>query len=117
MSRNCLECNETLIGRIDKKFCSDQCRNTYNNRQNGSSNNYVRSINNILRKNRRILETVNPGEKTKTTRDRLLREGFNFQHFTGTYTTKAGAVYYFCYELGYLPLDNDEYLVVKREMD
>ena len=30
--RECLECSTALMGRVDKKFCNDQCRNSYNNR-------------------------------------------------------------------------------------
>ena len=26
--KKCLECDENVIGRIDKKFCSDYCRNS-----------------------------------------------------------------------------------------
>lgn len=113
--RTCLECGEKLAGRADKKFCSDQCRNAYNNRNNSDVTNLIRNINNALRKNRRILHTLNPGEKTKTTRDKLLREGFNFNHFTHLYQTKTGSTYFFCYELGYLLLDNDEILIVRRD--
>ncbi len=115
VQRTCLECDEKLLGRADKKFCSDQCRNAYNNRNNSDANNLVRNINNALRKNRRILVEACPEEKTKTTRDRLLQKGFSFKYFTNTYETKAGIVYHFCYEMGYLPLDNDEVLIVKRE--
>jgi hypothetical protein len=34
----------------DKKFCSDGCRNAYNNKINKDSNNYMRNTNNKLRK-------------------------------------------------------------------
>lgn len=27
----CLNCDKTLKGRTDKKFCDDYCRNSYNN--------------------------------------------------------------------------------------
>jgi predicted nucleic acid-binding Zn ribbon protein len=27
--KNCLECTEKIVGREDKKFCSDGCRNAY----------------------------------------------------------------------------------------
>jgi len=40
--RNCPECGEKIIGRADKKFCSDQCRNSYNNRLNSDASNTVR---------------------------------------------------------------------------
>ncbi|GAB5539157.1 MAG: hypothetical protein Salg2KO_12600 [Salibacteraceae bacterium] len=113
--RKCKECGEKLVGRADQKFCSDQCRNAFNNRQNSDANNLVRNINNALRRNRRILEALNPREKTKTTREKLTQNGFSFTYFTHTYTTKNGAVYHFCYEMGYLLLDNDEVLIVRRE--
>ena len=32
--RLCLECGDHLKGRIDKKFCSDYCRNSFNNKVN-----------------------------------------------------------------------------------
>ncbi len=58
ISNYCLECSEPLRGRFDKKFCGDSCRNVYNNRVNGNVNNYVRNVNNVLRKNRRILDSL-----------------------------------------------------------
>lgn len=30
----CLRCNSEFVGRSDKKFCSDNCRNNYNNKMN-----------------------------------------------------------------------------------
>ena len=114
--RVCLSCGETLKGRVDKKFCSDQCRNNYNNQLNSDSTNYMRTVNNILRKNRRILSELNPqNDKARVHKSKLLDRGFNFQFITSQMTTKAGSTYYFCYEQGYLPLDNDFYLLVVRK--
>ncbi len=117
--RKCLECAEEFTGRVDKRFCSDQCRNTYNNRQNSDSTTTVRNINNILRKNRRILTELNKSEKTKVHRTKLSDKGFNFNYFTSIYTTQKGSSYYFCYEQGYLPLDNEFYFLVvnKKELE
>ena len=58
MDKYCLECGEKLIGRVDKKFCSDYCRNSYHNKLNKDTKNLMRNINNILRKNYRILEDI-----------------------------------------------------------
>ena len=44
--KTCLECGEKIVGREDKKFCSDSCRNAYNNKINKDSTNYMRNINN-----------------------------------------------------------------------
>lgn len=114
MQKDCPECGEKIIGRADKKFCSDYCRNAFNNKLNKDSKNLVRNINNRLRKNYRILEELNPKEKTKTTKSRLISKGFDFQFFTSIYTTKAGTIYYFVYDQGYLPLENEYYALVKR---
>ncbi|MFD1615683.1 hypothetical protein [Gelatiniphilus marinus] len=115
MDKKCLECGDKIVGRIDKKFCGDGCRNTYNNRINKDSKNLIRNTNNRLRKNYRILEAFNPKQKTKTSRAKLIEAGFDFNYFTSIYTTKAGAVYYFVYNQGYLPLEGNYYALVKRE--
>lgn len=113
--RLCLECQSKLRGRKDQKFCSDYCRNTYNNRLNEDSTKYVRRINNILRKNRRILEKLNPSGKTTVDGITLAEEGFNFHYYTNIYTTKTGSAYHFCYEQGYLKMDNDKFMLVKKQ--
>lgn len=115
MDRICPECGDAILGRADKKFCSDQCRNTFNNSQKRDSTNYMRNVNNILKKNRLILMALNPNGKTKLHRDKLQARGFNFNYFTNTYTTKIGTVYYFCYEYGYLSLEGDFLALVRRD--
>ena len=112
-----LNCKKPVKGRTDKKFCDDYCRNNYNNQLKSHTINLVRNINNALGKNRRILENfLTTGEDlAKTTKDKLLEKGFQFKYMTHTYTNKKGNVYFFCYDLGYLPLDNDWYLLVKRK--
>ena len=115
MSKSCLECGEKIVGRTDKKFCSDACRNSYNNSINKDSKNLIRNTNNRLRKNYSILESLNPEQKTKVSRSKLIEKGFDFTYFTSIYTTKVGTVYYFVYDQGYLPLESDYYALVKRE--
>ena len=111
----CPECGEEYTGRADKKFCSDYCRNTHHNNLNSSADAYMKSIVGIIKKNRRILKELNPNGKTKLHKDKLINKGFNFNYFTNIYTTKTGTQYYFCFEQGYLPLDNDWYALVVRE--
>ena len=115
VTKNCPECGNPIMGRADKKFCSDMCRNAYNNRQNSNVNNMVRRINGILKKNRRVMEELSPKGKAKVNRSKLVANGFDFNYFTSTYTTKEGSVYYFCYDYGYLSLADDFYLIVHRE--
>lgn len=113
--KNCLECDEPIKGRIDKKFCSDYCRNTYNNKVDKESKNMIRNVNSRLRRNYKTLRELNKSGKTKITRVKLLSSNFDFNTFTSIYTTKTGNTYYYVYDQGYLPLENDYYLLIRRE--
>ena len=115
--KTCLDCGAVIHGRADKKFCNDLCHNNYNNQLNSNSYNLVRNINNVLRRNRRILEELNPSGKIKTTREKMLVKGFDFDYFTSIYQTLGGARYMFCYEYGYLLLEDDEVLLVKNKKE
>lgn len=110
----CLECGTKITGRSDKKFCSDQCRVAYNNKLNRNETAYMTNVTNILRKNRRILLELNTTGKTRVNRDKLNDKGFDFAYFTSQYKTKDGSIYNFCYEQGYLPLENNWYLLVVK---
>ena len=48
--KKCLECERPVFGRADKKFCSDGCRNAYNNKNKAAATNYIRNVNNLLAK-------------------------------------------------------------------
>ena len=115
-SRKCLECGDKVVGRIDKKFCSDYCRNAYNNKVNKESKNLIRNTNNRLRKNYKILTDLNTTGKTKVTRRKLFDRGFDFTFFTSIYTTKTGNTYFYIYDQGYLALENELYLLIKRDI-
>jgi len=78
----------------------------------------IKDINNVLVKNRKILEAaLGEKEMEKISREKLLQNGLNFKYITHTYTNKKGNTYCFCYEYGYLPLENDLFLIVKRKDD
>lgn len=115
MKKTCPECEEEFAGRADKRFCSDACRNAYNNRQNKDATNYMRNVNNVLRKNRRILLGLNPHGKSKTDRATLVQQGFRFSYFTNVYETRAGKIYKYCYEQGYLELDDGSIALVRKQ--
>jgi predicted nucleic acid-binding Zn ribbon protein len=114
VGKKCLYCGEILHGRADKKFCDDQCRSNYNYQQNRDANNLVRKINLRLKKNRRILEAELGSEKiNKIHKNKLTRQGFDFRYFTHILNTNRGN-YRFCYEYGYLELEEDKILIVKN---
>jgi len=115
-AKSCLECSKPLKGRVDKKFCDDYCRNSYNNKLQSESSTYVRQVNVILKKNRKILEELLGQENmVKQPKVRFSDKGFQFRYHTHQYANKKGDIYYFCYEYGFLPLENEWYLIVKRK--
>lgn len=110
-----MSCSKNIRGRADKKFCDDYCRNSYNNQLKSFSNSFIRNINNVLKKNRRIIEDFLPKneETAKIPRQDLLMKGFQFNYLTHTYTNRKGNTYTFCYEYGYLQLEGDWLLLVR----
>lgn len=115
MKKQCLECGEEFNGRSDKKFCGDYCRNTYNNKVNPESKNLIRNTNNRLKKNYKILTELNKTGKTKIPKQKLSDLGFEFKNFTSLYTTKTGNTYFYVYDQGYLILDNNYLLLIKKD--
>jgi len=114
-NRVCVTCGDPITGRSDKRFCSDYCRNSMHNQLNRDSSNYIRKVNNILRRNRRILARFNPNGKAKVLGTTLMEEGFNFAYYTNIYETRKGARYHFCYDQGYLKLEDGYYALVERQ--
>lgn len=116
LQRLCLACKKPVKGRADKKFCNDYCRNIHNNKQLSESSSYMRALNRFLSKNRSILAELLGEEKMiKHPQSRFADKGFRFKYHTHAFKNQKGDIYYFCYEYGYLPLDNDWYLIVKKK--
>ena len=116
-TKKCPACGGEVRGRADKKYCDEYCRNVFNNQQYCETHEYVRNINQNLRKNRKILERLllNHRFMARAPQYRLFSMGFRFQYFTHTYTNRNGQLYYFCYEYGYLLLDKERVLIVKKQ--
>lgn len=107
MERTCLECGEKLRGRADQKFCSPQCRSSYNNRENREEAAYFRQVNKILKKNRDILIRLSEGKPTKVKRIKLYENGFRFDFVTHKERNPDGTTTFFCYDRGFEELDED----------
>lgn len=113
--RECPVCGDVVKGRRDKRFCSDQCRANFNNERKRETEGYIQTINSILRKNRSILKSINPQGKSTVKIEYLRIQGFDFRYFTTYYKTPRNNVYFFCYEFGYLKLDEEKVLVINRQ--
>lgn len=114
-TRKCPVCGDSYQGRRDKRFCSDQCRANFNNDKKRETEGYIQEINSILRKNRRILKSINPQGKSTVKTEYLELQGFDFRFFTTYFKTQSGKIYFFCYEFGYLKLEEEKVLVINRQ--
>jgi len=113
-NRKCLECYEQLRGRADQKFCSDQCRSAYNNKQYLASNSVINSVNRILKKNYFILSALSSEGKITASKSDLQKKGFRFDYFTCISTSKSKRVNYFCYDQGFRELENNKITLVQH---
>ena len=108
-TRTCPVCKDPILGRIDKKYCCDQCRSQANNQKRMESQRILLDTNQILRKNRSILKSLCPPLGKATVRkDVLISMGFNLNNFTALYVTPSRHVYYICYDYGYTPIREDQ---------
>ncbi|NOZ47241.1 MAG: hypothetical protein GXO79_10740 [Chlorobi bacterium] len=101
--KKCLECNEILKGRSDKKFCSVYCKSAYHYKKNQEKDdNLFMTIDKILKQNRRILKTFNKAGKATVRKETLIAEGFNPKYFTHYWKANNNNLYLFCYEYGFM---------------
>jgi hypothetical protein len=115
IEKTCQNCNKSLVGRSDKKFCDESCRNQYNNTLNSDISTEMRAIQNVLRRNRRILEEIlGDNEKTKVSLKKLTDLGYKLDYLTQLYTTKTGSQYRYCFEYGLMILEENMVLIVKK---
>jgi predicted nucleic acid-binding Zn ribbon protein len=110
----CLQCLKPISGRTDKKFCTDGCRISYNNKINSNKNSIVKNINSILIKNRRILQEFLLEDNFKIPTIKLLQKDFNFHFYTDINQSENGDNHFFCYDYGYYTTKNDYCILIKQ---
>lgn len=120
-AKKCLECGEPVgKGRIDRKFCSVECKNKHHNKEAFADKISTGRIKKILDKNRNILKKMaSRKDAEQIPREMLLKAGFEFDYHTHFKISKVkGFQYTFCYDYGYRELNGtyekkDHFKVVK----
>lgn len=113
-SRICIQCGIPIVGRSDKRYCSDPCRHLSNNalKQQNQGEKRIQQVNAALRRNRSILKQLSPQGKTTLPRQYLELAGFDFRYLTQLYRTQKGNTYHLCYDYGYMLLPEEKVLIV-----
>jgi DNA-directed RNA polymerase subunit M/transcription elongation factor TFIIS len=99
--RLCPDCGGRVVGRTDKKFCSNECKNSYHNKEKCIENKSIKEVNRILTRNRKILLSCVNSKKRQISENYLAARGFNFSFFTHQNRSSDGELAHFCYEVGY----------------
>jgi len=113
-------CGNPFEGRSDKIFCSDQCRNRARRDQlkeeRWNAPTFYNKIGEILQNNHKILKALynEKGDSIIVTNFLLRDSGFNFDFTTRVLSTSKG-IYRFCFDYGWLELENGKMLIVKNE--
>jgi hypothetical protein len=107
--RSCQECGASLRGRLDKKFCCGDCRSSYHNRKYRDQINLMRTINNCLRRNRKILKEICDKRLSKVDRYELIQRGFQFGYCTHVKQDEKRPVHY-CYDVAYYEKQGEIYV-------
>jgi predicted nucleic acid-binding Zn ribbon protein len=103
-TRLCSICNSAIVGRIDKKYCSDQCRYIGNNKNKQQNETTIIETNRVLRKNRTILKKLCPAGKATVRREVLEGMGYDTATFSSLFITAKKEIYYLCYDYGFTPI-------------
>ena len=114
--RICPVCKEKLTGRIDKVYCSAECRSASDYEKRRTEEALFFKIDKQLKVNRKVLKRYNRVGMTKLRQEVLLKEGFNPNYFTHYWKNQKGDVYLFVYDYGFLKLkeqNKDKYLIIE----
>jgi hypothetical protein len=112
----CPVCGDPLRGRKDKVYCSPQCKNSATYDKRVLNEPFFLYVDRQLKINRKILKRYNQSGFTTLRKDKLLDEGFNPRFFTHYWKNKKGQVYLFCFDYGFLEIENSgkkKYLLVE----
>ena len=83
MMKSCISCESPIVGRPDKKFCSDVCRYEYHNNNRMVRQSYTSMVIKSMRKNRLLLRNLFERGIIEVNRKDLEFIGFNFHAITG----------------------------------
>lgn len=98
---HCLECGKTVYGRPDKKFCSDECKNSWHNEEKRHDRATRRRAIAAIDRNYDILRQLLSYGATGAPLEDLTRLGFNPEAVTAVKTKTNGHPAYCCYDVQY----------------
>lgn len=97
----CIECGAPILGRCDKKFCSLNCKNHYNNRRIKQTKAHKQHVINKISRNYEILETLLEEDQCFYNLEELSTLGFDIKYITGVRHLGTRHQKYMCFDIAY----------------
>lgn len=114
MKKTCKHCDkEFKPSRFDKKYCSEKCKNTYNNRNKSKAYHITKPINDILWSNRNILRSFYREQLVHI--NQLKRAGFDYNYTTHQYKSDENIKVTFCYDFGIQKINSNTLKIIYHE--
>ena len=103
---HCLQCGEAITyGRSDRKFCCEECKNRFHNRQTNAARAVRARVNGILDRNYRLLEHWLGEGRDEVDVMEAVEEGFNLD-FATTFHKSRSRMELACYDIHYRQSEN-----------
>lgn len=117
-TRECMDCHKPLSGRSDKKFCGDHCRSSYHNRLGNGYSRPVKTVNGILKSNRKIIHHLLNKNNEKIVSESTLKElGFKFDYCTKVIAKADAHEEFHCYEYVYFKTKGNKYNLARTNLN
>ncbi len=113
----CPVCQNEVIGRKDKVFCSIQCKNDYHVTLRAATKQTAFPLDKVLHRNRSILlEIVGPkAVKKMVLRSDLVKKKFQFKFVTHYNINSKGKIYNHVYDFAWMEFSDDEILIIRQK--
>lgn len=112
-TKDCISCGSAFEGRLNKKFCSSNCKNSYHNENYRNQNGVLYKLDKILHKNRAVLmDMYTVYRSSPISLDILKARGFHPNYHTHIFNSPVGEKYTMIYDVGFkLHFDNQIQIV------
>lgn len=113
--KKCKICSKKVVGRSDKKFCSQRCKNYYHINLQKVTKEATEAIDVLLHRNRSILLELLGKKSTKLKFNRILLEkaNFKFKFHTHTHVNSVGKTMHYVYDFGWMEFSDNTILIVR----
>jgi len=115
--KKCRMCRQKkVLGRSDKIFCSVSCKSKYHRKLRKQTKIVSLEIDEILHRNRSILQEIlgKNGKRKKVKRLVLEKKKFRYKYHTHFFVNTSNKTYFQIYDLAWMEFSDDEILIVRQ---